>query len=476
MKVLFVASEANPFAASGGLGDVMGALPYALRQNSHGRCEADVIMPLYSIMKEEYRREMVKVCDLSFRLAWRQTGASVFKITRKGVNYYFIENHYYYSRPSLYGEADDGERFAFFSMAVLEFMKATGYTPDILHANDWQAALTIIYLKTEYACVKEFAHIRTVYTIHNIEYQGKFDPCSLGDVFALDAKYYSIVEYNNCINLMKGALTVSDYVSTVSPNYASELRHDYFAFGLARIINSISSKMCGIINGIDYEMFGPENGRDITAAFDKTTLKEGKRLNKRALQEELGLPVNEDIPMIAMITRLATAKGIDLILCILDELLAEPVQFVLLGTGEAEYENAFRDIEARHPNMRALIKFDRVTSKKMYASADLFLMPSKSEPCGLAQMICCSYGTVPIVRTVGGLADSIKPYGTENSNGFRFDNYNAHDLLFTVKGALSVYRDEEAWDALVARAKASDFSWDVSAEAYLNMYDRLLQW
>ena len=474
MKVLFVASEANPFAASGGLGDVMGALPAALRERSGGACEADVILPLYGSMKEEYRRRMTKVADISFRLSWRNTGASVFRIDAGAVGYYFIENHYYFDRGALYGEKDDGERFAFFSMAVLEFMKQTGYTPDILHANDWQSALTVIYLKTLYASDPVLSSVRTVYTIHNIEYQGKFDPFALGDIFALDTKYESIVRFDGCINLMKGALTVSDYISTVSPSYAAELTTDFFAFGLSSVIRDVSHKMRGIINGIDYETFGPENGRDIVAAFDASSVKEGKGANKRALQAELGLAVNADIPMVVMITRLATAKGIDLVLCILEELLCEPLQFVLLGTGEAEYEAAFRAMEAKHPNFRALIKFDRATSKRMYASADLFLMPSRSEPCGLAQMIACSYGTVPIVRSVGGLKDSIVPYGTEGSCGFRFDNYNAHELLFTVKDALAVYRDEQAWDALVARAKAQDFTWSASAGEYLRMYRELL--
>jgi len=473
MKVLFVASEANPFAASGGLGDVMGALPAALRKKSGGTCRTDVILPLYKTMKEEYRCRMEKVADISFRLSWRNTGASVYRITQGDVGYYFIENHYYFDRSVLYGEHDDGERFAFFSMAVLEFMKQTGYVPDILHANDWQSALAVIYLKTLYADDAALSGIRTVYTIHNIEYQGKFDPFSLGDIFALDTKYESIVTFDGCINLMKGALVVSDYISTVSPSYAEELRHDFFAFGLSGIIRDVSHKMRGIINGIDYDMFGPENGKDIYAAYGKDSVKRGKSENKCALQAELGLPVNEDIPMLVMITRLATAKGIDLVLCILEELLSEPLQLVVLGTGEREYEQALRDIEARHPNMRALIKFDRVTSKKMYASADLFLMPSRSEPCGLAQMISCSYGTVPIVRSVGGLKDSIIPYGQENSCGFRFDNYNAHELLFTVKDALGVYRDEAAWDALVARAKAADFTWEASAGEYLNMYEAL---
>lgn len=473
MKILYVTSEANPYAASGGLGDVLGALPIAVAENPE--VTAEVILPLYGSMAEKYRLQMEKVCDLSFRLSWRSTGASVFRIRNGNVNYYFVENHFYFSRPRLYGEFDDGERFAFFSAAVVEFMRQTGNIPDILHCNDWQTALAVIYLKTSYAHLPEFSRVRTIYTIHNIEYQGKFDPYILGDVFGLDSSYYHVVEYDGCINLMKGAITVSDYVTTVSPNYACELRYDFFAFGLAGVIAQAAGKMCGIINGIDYRYFSPETGGDIYAPYNTKNMKEGKRNNKLRFQEEVGLPADADTPLLVMISRLASQKGIDLLTRILDELLCDRVQVVVLGTGEPEYEAALRNIDARHGNLRALIKFDRVTSKKMYAAADMLLMPSKSEPCGLSQMIACSYGTVPIVRKVGGLYDSIRPYGEENSNGFCFDNYNAHELLATIRYALSVYRDPAEWHALTLRAKKSDFSWERSANAYLTLYRNILK-
>lgn len=475
MKILYVTSEAAPYAASGGLGDVMGALP---REIANGGAEVSVILPLYGSMKESFRREMKKYADISFNLAWRKTGASVFLIENSGVKYYFLENHYYFSRQKLYGEPDDGERFAFFCRAVVEFMLQTGNIPDILHANDWQAAMSVVYIKTEYSPIRELQKIRTVYTIHNIEYQGKFPTYILGDVFGLDAKYFDVVEYDGCINLMKGALVVSDYITTVSPNYATELRYDYFAFGLAGIINSVSGKMTGVINGIDYSYFSPEHGGDIDFPYGKNNLIDGKRQNKLALQRELGLPQNDDIPLIVMITRLAGAKGIDLVLRVLDELLfSTEVQFVILGTGEAEYENALRTIESNHPTkMRALIKFDRVTSKKMYAAADLFLMPSKSEPCGLSQMICCSYGTLPVVHGVGGLADSIKNYGEDGANGFVFADYNAHEMLFLIKRALDLYKDKSEWKKLVETAYASDFSWQKSAGKYMEIYENLINW
>ena len=475
MKILFVASEATPYAASGGLGDVMGALPKSIVQDNPD-AEVGVIVPLYDTMKSEYRQDLEKVVDLNFRFSWRNTGATVYKLNNSGVNYYFVENHYYFDRGRLYGEFDDAERFAFFSTSVIEFILATGNVPDVLHANDWQTALTIVYLKTEYSHIAQLRGIKTVYTIHNIEYQGKFDPYILGDVFALDRKYYNIVEFDNCINLMKGALVTSDYITTVSPNYAHELQYEFYGFGLQGIITANSHKLDGVINGIDYSYFSPDKGGDIDFAFNKRTVKSGKAKNKKALCEELGLDTAADIPLVVMITRLATQKGIDLFLHVAEEMLSKKLQVVVLGTGEKEYEDALRSLEARHPNLRALLKFDRVISKKLYASADIFLMPSKFEPCGLAQMISCSYGTIPIVRATGGLFDTIVPYGLDNSNGFNFSNYNAHDFLYAVERALAVYDDEKEWAELRKRALNCDFTWNRSAAKYMRIYNNLLNW
>lgn len=475
MKILYVASEAAPFAASGGLGDVMGALPKCIVDDNPG-AEVGVIIPLYDTMKSEYRNSLEKVVDLNFRYSWRNTGASVYKLNYNGVNYYFIENHYYFDRGRLYGEFDDAERFAFFSTAVIEFILATGNVPDVLHANDWQTALTVVYLKTEYSHIAALRDIKTVYTIHNIEYQGKFDPYILGDVFALDRKYYSVVEFDNCINLMKGAIVATDYITTVSPNYARELQYDFYGFGLQGVITDNSYKLDGVINGIDYSYFSPDKGGDIDYSFTKRTVKSGKAKNKKALCEELGLDPSPDIPLAVMITRLATQKGIDLFLHVAEEMLSKKVQIVVLGTGEKDYEEALKALEARHPNLRALLKFDRVISKKLYASADIFLMPSKFEPCGLAQMICCSYGTIPVVRATGGLYDTIIPYGLDNSNGFNFSNYNAHDFLYAVERALAVYEDDKAWSELRKRALNCDFTWNSSATKYMQIYNNLLNW
>lgn len=474
MNILFMTSEAAPFAASGGLGDVMGALPKALLENQE-ITSVSCILPLYSTMKDIHRSRLTKVMDLRFDLSWRRTGASIYALEECGVSYYFIENHYYFSRGKFYGEHDDAERFAFFSKCVVEFLSAFDKRFDILHANDWQSALGVVYLKTLFQKDEKLSEIRTVYTIHNIEYQGQFAANVIGDVFGIGDEFANILMYDGCVNLMKAAIVCSDYVTTVSPNYARELQYDFFAFGLAPIVRTYQNKLSGIINGIDYSVFAPETGLEITSAFGIENLKAGKLNNKLAFQREMKLKEDKDIPLVVMVTRLASQKGIDLLLHILDELLEEKLQLVVLGTGEKEYENALLEHESRHPEkMRALIKFDRALSKRMYASADIFLMPSKSEPCGLAQMISCSYGTIPLVRAVGGLYDTITPYGEDGSIGFRFDNYNAHELLFTLKNALELFHNVDEWDALVMRAKKMRFTWDQSAKSYIEIYKKIL--
>ena len=470
MKILFVASEASPFITSGGLGDVMGALPTAIA-SAEKDVECEVILPFHQAIKDEYRKRMSKVLDITFYLSWRKTGASVYSLSWNGVTYYFVENHYYFDRKHLYGEWDDGERFAFFSKAVLEFIRQRKSMPDILHANDWQAALAVIYLKTEYKHIREFSPIKTVFTIHNIEYQGQFDPSILGDIFAIDNSFFDILEWNGCINLMKGALATADFITTVSPSYSRELYSDEFSFGLSRMIEKISNKFIGILNGIDYDTFSPENGRDIYLAYGIADRKEGKAYNKRELQKELGLKIDSDIPMISMITRLTAGKGVDLVIRSIDEIMQMNVQFVLLGTGDAKYEQIFEEIGLHYPNFKCLLCFDRSLSKRIYAASDIFLMPSKSEPCGLAQMIACSYGTLPLVRGVGGLRDSI----IHNKNGFVFEDFDAHKMLSALTEALKQYHAQSDFEKMCTNAKASDFSWKNSADTYIEMYESLIK-
>jgi len=471
VDILYVTSEAAPYSASGGLGDVMGALPQAVKAASP-EDRVSVILPYYkNKVPKKLASDFRFVCEFRFRYVWRDAYAGIYAAESGGVTYYFVDNEQYFLRDGLYGQFDDGERFAFFSTAVLEFMIRMEKKPDVLHANDWQSALTVVYLRTKYRSVKEFRSIKTVYTIHNIEYQGKYDLAILGDIFGLEEWDRPIVEYDGCINLMKGAIVMADRVTTVSPNYACELRQAYFAYGLQHVINANGHKLSGIINGIDTAYFSPDKGGDIAFPYSAENVWEGKAKNKAALQSELGLPVRRDVPLAVMITRLARQKGVDLLTCILDELLGTDMQFVILGTGDVDYEKTLGEIAARHPDkMRALIQFDRALSKRLYASADLFLMPSRSEPCGLAQMIACSYGTIPVVRAVGGLYDTIVPYGKEGANGFVFNNYNAHELLFRTKDALSLYRNPDEWGKLILGAMKTDFTWDRSAKKYLSLY------
>lgn len=474
MRVLYVAGECTPFASSGGLGEVIGSLPREIKRAGKS-IEVSVILPYYKSISEKYKSKMKKVCDITFNLSWRKTGASIYVISVGGVSYYFVENHRYFNRGRLYGENDDGERFAFFSLAVLNFITETNKIPDILHANDWHSALCVIYLKTLYKNHSELSGIKTVYTIHNIEYQGKFGIETLSDVFGLDRSHKNYVEFDGAINLMKGAISLSDYISTVSPNYKDELRYDFFAFGLAPIINSVSHKMCGIINGIDYSYFSPENDTDIYFPYSKEEATEGKKKNKMALQREFALKVSENTPMICIVSRLTATKGMDLILHIIEEILKLDVQIVVLGTGEEEYEKEFIRLSYKYGNMVSIIKFDRSLSKKIYAASDIFLMPSKSEPCGLSQMVACSYGAIPVVRSVGGLYDTITNWNERDGNGFRFDNYNAHELLYTVKTAISIYNTEE-WEKLKRNAMNTKFEWSDSARKYIGIYKNLLSW
>ena len=475
MKITYVASECAPFAASGGLGDVMGALPRAIKE-LNDRYEISVIIPYYDSIRNSYGDRTEKIRDISFGLSWRSTGASIYYLKENGITYYFIENHRYFDRGRLYGESDDGERFAFFSMAALEFLLKSKIIPDILHANDWQTALSVIYLKTKYKDQPAFSKLKTLYTIHNIEYQGKFSIDCLSDIFALDKKYLSFLEYAGDLNLMKGALSLSDYISTVSPNYRNEICHDFFAFGLAPIINSVYHKTCGILNGIDYEYFSPQKDNDIYFPYNEDNLDEGKRVNKTAFQIEFGLEISDDTPLIVMISRLTATKGMDLVLHIIEELLSKnQVQMAILGTGDEKYEKELIKLSYKYTNLVSVIKFDRALSKKMYAAADIFLMPSKSEPCGLAQMIACSYGCVPIVRSVGGLYDSIKHWNGREGNGLRFDNYNAHELLYTIKDALELFHTD-SWQSIRMGAFSSNFEWTNSAKKYITVYNNLLNW
>ena len=472
-SVLFVASEANPFVGTGGLADVIGSLPKALAKSK--KFDVRVVVPLYkdfSLPKEK----LTFLGNFNVELSWRNQYCGVYEYKLAGVTFYFLDNEYYFLRDGLYGFYDDGERFAFFSKASLTLMRFLDFYPDVLHAHDWQSALSVIYLKTLYRFDRGYDKIKTVFTIHNIEYQGKYGKEILGDVFGLSDDFYPSLEYDNCINLLKGAMVYSDVVSTVSPTYATEIQYDYFSHGLSPVVSSISNKTVGILNGIDQKVYSAKDDTHLFKNFDSEDLS-GKEVCKLELQKMLGLPEKKNVPIIAMITRLVGHKGVDLLKCVVDDLLSENVQLVILGKGEKQYEEFFKKVQGEYSSKcRAVIAYNKDLSSKIYSGADIFLMPSKQEPCGLSQMIACRYGTIPVVRKTGGLADSITPYNLsrKEGNGFRFDNYNAHEMLYVLKDAIFTYNDKEVWQKLMKTAMTTDFSWSKSAKEYVKLYTNLI--
>lgn len=479
-KILFVGAEAMPFASTGGLGDVLGSLPAALQSEYGDEADIRVVLPLYGMIGEEWRGKLKDVAVFEVPLAWRRQYCGVKRLKKDNVIFYFVDNEYYFRRDRIYGYFDDGERYAYFCRAVLEMLSHIEFCPDIIHAHDWQAAMSIVYLNCKYRHIKQYAPIKTVFTIHNIEYQGKYDFSILGDVFDLGESERSLMEYDGCINLMKAAIECADVVSTVSPRYAEEIRTPEYSHGLDNILNTYSFKLCGILNGIDYGYYDPENDPVLKKTYS-ADFQAGKYADKKALQSDLGLPENEDIPVLAIISRLASHKGLDLLTEIAYNLIGEDdVQLILLGTGEARFEDFFRGLETAYPKkVRALIRYDRELSRRIYASADIFIMPSKSEPCGLSQMIASRYGAIPVVRETGGLFDSIKGYwacdGEIKGNGFTFANYSSAELLERTRAAVALWRDSNKRRNFVKKIMETDFSWSASAKEYIEMYTSLLR-
>ncbi len=471
-KIMFVASEAAPFIATGGLAEVIGSLSKAIAKDEN--FDVRVIVPLYQDIKKEYRKDFRFIGNIFVPLSWRNQYCGIFEYEKDNVKFYFVDNEYYFKRPGCYGYYDDGERFAFFCRSVMEILSFLNFYPDILHCHDWQAALAALYLKTIYCFRPEYQFIRSVFTIHNIEYQGKYSLDILEDLFGISNRYRYLVEYDRCINLMKGAIECSERFSTVSPTYAGEIKDPYYAHGLDAIIRRNEFKLCGILNGIDVDYYNPKTDKSLFANYDAEDVS-NKAICKEELQRMLNLPVKPDTPIIAMITRLVAHKGLDLVREVIEQVLRQDVQFVLLGTGDSTYENYFSDLARRYPGkVVSIISFNSDLSRKIYSGADLFLMPSKSEPCGLSQMIASRYGTVAIVRETGGLRDSIQPYGA-GGNGFTFHDYNAYDMLYVINEAIGVYRDKEAWKALQKKAMLTDFSWATSAKYYVGLYLGMLK-
>ena len=471
MKVLFASSEAYPFAMSGGLADVSGALPKALRKRLIG-CR--VVMPLYGCVSEEMRSKMNFLCSITVPVSWRRQYCGIFEAHVDGVIYYLLDNQYYFKRDGLYGHYDDAERFAFFSRAVLEIIPHIDFKPDVIHCNDWQTALVPVYLNAFYRWDETFKNIKTVFTIHNIQYQGKYGHELTGDVLGLPPESESLLDYDGCINFMKGAIQCADKVTTVSPTYAREILDPYYSHGLDGILREFTFKLTGIVNGIDYDVYNPEKDGLIYRGYNADDMS-GKAFNKQSLQSELGLPQKPGVPVIGIVSRLVKHKGFDLVKCVFEELLRADLQFAILGSGEWEFETFFHRMAERYPDKVGLkLGFNPQLAHRIYAGADMFLMPSQSEPCGLAQMVALRYGTVPIVRETGGLSDTISDSGDGQGNGFTFQSYNAHDMENAVWRALAGYSDANGWNTLKKRGMECDNSWSRSANAYIKLYKEIV--
>ncbi|MGM9521816.1 MAG: glycogen synthase GlgA [Oscillospiraceae bacterium] len=476
MRVLFAAFEAVPFMKTGGLGDVGGSLPQALKEAG---CEVRVMIPKFMTIPEAYKNQMTHVTDFRVNLGWRNLYCGVEKLTYKGVIYYFLDNEYYFMRDKAYGYYDDGERIAFFSKAIVESLQ---YLPDfkcdVLHCNDWHTALAPVFLREFYQGIPLYENVKTVLTIHNLKFQGQMSDFVLGDVLGLEgipAAANQLRSDRDSVNFMKGGLLYSDILSTVSKTYAQEIQSEFFGEHMEGIFRARSSVLYGIMNGIDTAEYDPEKDAKIAAPFTISDLS-GKAACKTALQQELGLEVDPNVPLIVMIGRLTDQKGLDLVKCVMDDMMAQPLQLAVLGTGDAQYENMLRHYAWKYSGkLAAQITFNEPLSHRMYAGADMLLMPSLFEPCGLSQMIAMRYGTLPVVRETGGLKDSVVPYNqyTGEGTGFSFANYNAHEMLATIVSAVNLYREnKKAWGGLMDNAMNADFSWTKAAEEYLDMYHR----
>lgn len=469
MKILYAASEAAPFIKVGGLGDVAGALPKALCRAGD---DVRVILPFYSAIPQHLKEQCTYRTNFYFNNAWRSQYCGIFEAEIDGVTYYLLDNQYYFDRPEIYGAFDDGERFAFFSRGVLECLPLIGFYPDILHCNDWHTALIPVLLDTQFRNRPGYGGIRTVFTIHNIEFQGKFDPYILGNVFGLSEDIKPILYYGDCINLMKGAIECSNRVTTVSRRYAEEIMSPPKSCGLEHILQARYWKVSGILNGIDTELFDPETDRRIAQNYNADSLSL-KIKNKNALQTELGLPVTNSVPLYGMVTRLTHQKGLDLITAKLDWLASQEVQVIILGTGDAKYEQFLREAAGRHPgNLRVCLAFDGDLAQRIYAGCDFFIMPSEFEPCGLAQMIAMRYGTLPIVHTTGGLADTVIPYNPEDKTGrgITFQSFHPEDFSNALWRALELFHNKPHFTKARKNAMEGDYSWGPSVAAYQALY------
>lgn len=476
MNILFAASEAAPFVKSGGLGDVIGSLPVALKGK---QCEMSCVIPLHEKIDQETKNKMTFIANIFVPVAWRKQYCGLFLLEKEGVKWYFIDNEYYFKRgDALYGCYDDAERYAFFSRAVLEVLPLMDSMPDIIHCHDWQTALVPVYLRLLYHDKPEYDRIKTVFTIHNIEYQGKFGRDIMQNVLGIEEKEFDngFMEHSGSVNFMKSAIVCSDWVTTVSPSYACEIQDATFAHGLEGILGYHKGKVSGILNGISKKAFNPKTDKRLFAKYSADDIS-GKSVNKAELQKMLNLPVNPDIPLVGMVTRLVNHKGMDMVTQVLDEILERDLQLVVVGTGDWHFEQYLKDHQWQYPSKLSVhIAFNPDLAQKVYAGCDMFLMPSRSEPCGLAQMIALNYGTIPIVRATGGLRDTVTPYNQEEKtgNGFSFEHCDAYQMLGTIDYACQMFQDKTVWEGLIKQGISSDFTWKNSAKQYQKLYQSLI--
>ena len=474
MKLLFAASEAVPFVKTGGLADVAGTLPAALAKAG---VDARVILPKYRDIDPKWKAQMTHVADFYVTMGWRRQYCGLESIVLEDVIYYFVDNEFYFSRDSVYGNGqEEGERFGFFCRAVLEALPHIGFFPDVLHCNDWQTGLIPTLLKLQYMHLPQYSHIRTLFTIHNLKFQGVFEWGQIDELFGLGAKYYTpdYLEFYGGISFMKGGIVFSDRISTVSPSYASEIQSPYYGERLDGLLRMRVHQMSGILNGIDYDIWNPAKDKTIIENYDMEHLA-GKAACKAALQKEFGLP-EEDVAVVAIVSRLTEQKGLDLLERVLDDIMKQPIQLIVIGQGETHYHEMFLWAQWRYKGkVAAKFEYNEPLAHRVYAGADMFLMPSRFEPCGLSQLISLRYGTVPIVRETGGLRDTVESYNkyTDEGTGFSFSNYNAHEMLFTLERAVQYYLDHKLWVRLMQRGMAVDFGWDRSAAKYQALYHEM---
>lgn len=479
-NILFVASEAVPFIKTGGLADVVGSLPKCFNKNEY---DVRVIIPKYLSMPWEYTSQLEFVAYFYMDIGYRNKYVGIFKLEWDGIIFYFIDNEAYFGGPKPYGDVKwDLEKFSYFSRAALSALPVIGFKPDIVHCHDWQTALVPIYMKDSFRGGEFYQNMKSILTIHNLKFQGVWDIKTIQALTGLSDYYFTsdkLKVYDDA-NLLKGGIAYADFVTTVSETYAEEIKTPFYGEGLEGLMQARSNSLCGIVNGIDYNEYNPETDNRIYQKYNAINFRKEKAKNKKALQEHLGLEVNEKKMMIGLVSRLTDQKGLDLIAYVMDELCSDDIQFVVLGTGEEKYENMFRYFDWKYGNkVSANIYYSEDMSHKIYAACDAFLMPSLFEPCGLSQLMSLRYGTIPIVRETGGLKDTVEPYNQYESTGtgFSFTNYNAHEMLGVIRYAEQIYYDRKReWNKLVDRAMAADFSWDVSARKYENLYSWLLGW